>query len=119
MTHPRHEVAKTYRAEVRGLITQETLGQLSRGIMLEDGMTAPARTSLVALNTARQTSVIDIVIKEGRKRQVRRMFDAVGHPVVRLVRTKFGNITIGKLKTGEWRFMTPQEVEGLLATALQ
>jgi len=117
MTHPSHQVPKAYRAEVRGLVTQETLRHLAGGVFLEDGFTASAKVSLFALNTARQTSVVNVVIREGRKRQVRRMFDAVGHPVVRLVRTKIGNITIGKLKPGEWRFLTTQEVEGLLAIA--
>ena len=117
MTHPSHQVPKTYRAEVKGLFTQDTLKHIAGGILLEDGMTAPAKTTLVVLNTARQTSIVDIVISEGRKRQVRRMFDAVGHPVVRLTRTKIGNVKIGKLKSGEWRFLKPEEVEGLLTIA--
>ena len=117
MTHPKHQVTKTYRVEARGLVAQEILRQLSRGIILEDGLTAPAKTKLIALNTARQTSIVDITIREGRNRQVRRMFEAVGHPVVRLIRMKIGDISIGKLKTGEWRFLTPEEVESLLAAA--
>ena len=119
MTHPRHKVPKTYRVEVRGLVAQETLLLLARGIMLEDGLTAPAVTKLVALNTAWQTSIVDITIREGRKRQVRRMFDSVGHPVIRLTRTNFGSVSLGKLRPGEWRFLTPEEVESLLALASQ
>jgi pseudouridine synthase len=115
MTHPRHKVPKTYRVEVRGLVAQETLLLLARGIMLEDGLTAPAVTKLIALNTAHQTSIVDITIREGRKRQVRRMFDSVGHPVIRLTRTNFGSVSLGKLRPGEWRFLTPGEVEQLLA----
>ena len=117
ITHPRHRVPKTYRAEVRGLVAQDTLRHLAGGVLLEDGFTLPANVTLVALHTARQTSIVDIVITEGRKRQVRRMFDAVGHFVIRLARTKIGGIELGKLKPGEWRFLTPQEVEGLLAIA--
>ena len=117
MTHPKHQVTKTYRVEARGLVTQEILRQLSRGIILEDGLTAPAKTALIALNTARQTSIVDITIREGRNRQVRRMFEAVGHPVVRLIRMKIGDLSIGKLKPGEWRFLTHEEVESLLAAA--
>lgn len=119
MTHPRHKVPKTYRVEVRGLVAQETLLLLARGITLEDGLTAPAKTKLVALNTARQASTVDITIREGRKRQVRRMFDSVGHPVIRLTRTNFGSVPLGKLRPGEWRFLTPEEVESLLALASQ
>ena len=117
MTHPRHQVSKTYRAEVSGLVTQDTLGHLARGIILEDGPTAPAKLTLVALNTARRTSVVDIAITEGRKRQVRRMFEAVGHPVIRLVRTQIADITVGKLKPGESRFLTREEVDSLLSLA--
>jgi 23S rRNA pseudouridine2605 synthase len=117
MTHPSHEMPKTYRAEVKGLAAQQTLNRLACGIPLEDGMTAPAKVRLAALNTARMTSVVDITIIEGRKRQVRRMFEAVGHPVIRLTRTKIGSIILDKLKSGEWRFLTPQEVDDLLAAA--
>lgn len=117
MTHPRHRVPKTYRAEVRGLVAHETLQQLASGVLLEDGFTLPAKVTLVGVHTARHSSMIEIVITEGRKRQVRRMFDAVGHPVMRLARTKIGSLELGKLKSGEWRFLTPQEVESLLAIA--
>ena len=117
MTHPKHQVTKTYRVEAQGLVIQEILRRLSRGVILEDGLTAPAKTKLIALNTARQTSIVDITIKEGRNRQVRRMFDSVGHPAVRLVRMKIGDLSIGKLKPGEWRFLTHEEVESLLAAA--
>lgn len=115
MTHPKHQVSKTYRAEVRGLVAKDTLKRLADGIMLEDGPTARAKANLVVINTTRQVSIVDIAIIEGRKRQVRRMFEAVRHPVIRLMRTKIGNITIGELKPGEWRFLTPQEVDDLLA----
>jgi len=117
MTHPRHKVPKTYRVEVRGLVAEDTLLHLARGIVLEDGMTAPAKLRLIALNTTRHASIVDITIREGRKRQVRRMFEAVGHPVIRLSRTALGNLKVGKLKPGEWRFLTQQEVESLLALA--
>lgn len=117
MTHPRHKMPKTYRAEVRGLVTQDVLLHLQRGIVLEDGVTAPAKAKLMGLNTAQQTSLVDIVLMEGRNRQVRRMFDAVGHPVVRLARTSVGKMTLGVLKPGEWRFLTAKEVEALLSMA--
>lgn len=115
MTHPRHQVPKTYRAEVKGMVTQETVNRLATGVILEDGPTAPAQVRLHALNTARQTSVLQIVIHEGRRRQIRRMLDTVGHPVVRLTRTRIGNLSLRKIRPGEWRFLKPEEVEGLLA----
>lgn len=117
MTHPRHKVPKTYRVVVRGHITDEALEQLSKGVLLEDGMTLPAKVKLIGINTAKHESIVEIVITEGRKRQVRRMFDAVGYPVLRLIRTKIGPISLGRLKPGEWRFLNPDEVKALMATA--
>jgi pseudouridine synthase len=117
MTHPSHHVPKTYRVEAGGMVTQETIEALSRGVLLEDGMTHPAKATLVALNVAYQLSVVDITLTEGRKRQVRRMFEAVGHEVTRLVRTKIGDLTVGALRPGEWRFLTPDEVQSLLKMA--
>jgi len=117
MTHPSHQVPKTYRAEVRGLVAEETAHHLSTGVVLDDGITAPARVRLIGVNTARETSILELTIHEGRKRQIRRMLDAVGHPVIRLTRTKIGNLTAGNLRPGEWRFLKPQEVEELLAMA--
>lgn len=119
LTHPKHKVPKTYRAEIAGHISQETINRLSGGIVLNDGMTSPAKVQLIALDTARQTSTVELIITEGRKRQIRRMLDAVGHPVLRLTRTKIGNLKLGKLKPGEWRFLTPEEVRDLLSTASQ
>ncbi|MDI6827079.1 MAG: pseudouridine synthase [Armatimonadota bacterium] len=117
ITHPRFKVPKTYRVEVKGLITQDAINQLKKGVKLDDGTTQPAQIKKVALNTARHTSTVDIVIHEGKKRQVRRMFDAVGYPVIKLTRTKIGNIDIHGLRPGEWRFLTPEEVGSLLAVA--
>jgi 23S rRNA pseudouridine2605 synthase len=117
MTHPKHNIPKTYRAEVRGKVTQEELRRLSTGIMLNDGITAPARAILSALNTVRQVSIVEITIREGRKRQVRRMMDAINHSVIKLTRTRFGNLSIGRLKSGEWRFLTQKEVHSLLDMA--
>lgn len=117
ITHPKHHVSKTYRAEVAGAITTETVKKLIQGVLLEDGPASASKAMLVAVNTVRHTSVVDIVLTEGRKRQVRRMLEAVGHPVIRLSRTKIGNLTCGSLKPGEWRFLRNEEVQALLATA--
>ncbi|MDH7480410.1 MAG: pseudouridine synthase [Armatimonadota bacterium] len=117
ITHPKFKVPKTYHAEVKGLITQDAIRQLRHGVRLDDGITQPALIKKVALNTARYTSSVDIVIYEGRKRQVRRMFDAIGYPVIKLTRTKIGGLEIRGLRPGEWRFLTPEEVGNLLAVA--
>lgn len=114
MTHPKHHVNKTYQVEALGVVPQEALDQLSSGIMLDDGLTAPAKASLRALNTVRNTSIVDITISEGRKRQIRRMFLEIGHPVIRLTRTIIGKVMLGRLKPGEWRFLAKDEVDGLI-----
>lgn len=111
LTHPRHEVRKTYRARVRGRIRRDALKQLERGIMLEDGPTAPARVKMIAQND--RVSVIEIEIHEGRKRQVRRMCAFVGHPVLALQRVRIGDLTLGKLQPGEYRRLTEEEIERL------
>jgi 23S rRNA pseudouridine2605 synthase len=107
LTHPSFGVEKEYLVEVEGTPSPRSLRRLREGVELEDGLTAPAEASLVPPHALR------LVIHEGRNRQVRRMCAAVGHPVVRLVRTRIGSITDRRLKPGEWRPLTLAEVRGL------
>jgi 23S rRNA pseudouridine2605 synthase len=107
LTHPSYGVEKEYLAEVEGEPTRATLRRLREGIELDDGVTAPAKVSLLAPN------LVKLTIHEGRNRQVRRMCDAVGHPVVRLVRTRIGPLAERRLKPGEWRTLTSDEVRAL------
>lgn len=107
LTHPSFGVDKEYLAEVQGEPSRGALRRLREGVELEDGVTAPATASLLAPNLVR------LVIHEGRNRQVRRMCDAVGHPVVRLVRTRIGPLSDTTLAPGEWRELTQQEVRSL------
>jgi 23S rRNA pseudouridine2605 synthase len=110
LAHPSFGVEKEYLAEVEGAPTPGELRRLRTGIPLEDGVTAPARASLVAPNVVRLT------IHEGRNRQVRRMCAAVGHPVVRLVRTRIGPLADRGLPPGRWRPITTDEVRALEAS---
>jgi 23S rRNA pseudouridine2605 synthase len=107
LTHPSFGVEKEYLAEVETPPTRGELRRLREGVELEDGRTAPARVTLVPPRAVR------LVIHEGRNRQVRRMLDAVGHPVLRLVRTRIGPLTDRRLRPGEWRPLTPAEVRDL------
>jgi len=107
LMHPRHGVPKSYRARVKGEPSNDALERLRAGIELDDGPTAPADVR------SRGASVIDITIHEGRNRQVRRMCAAVGHPVIHLHRTAYSGITVERLAPGEWRALTPEEVEAL------
>jgi 23S rRNA pseudouridine2605 synthase len=111
LTHPSYGVEKEYLAEVDGRPSAGALRRLREGVELDDGMTAPATVGVVA------PGVLRIVIHEGRNRQVRRMTEAVGHPVRRLVRTRIGPLTERGLGPGEWRALTLTEVRDLAGAA--
>jgi 23S rRNA pseudouridine2605 synthase len=112
LAHPSHGVEKEYLAKVKGTVGHGTLRRLRQGVELDDGLTAPARASVVG-DPAQ--GVVRIVLQEGRNRQVRRMLEAVGHEVVRLVRVRVGPIRLRDLQPGEWRHLTPREVHSLSA----
>ena len=107
LTHPSFGVEKEYIAHVGGKPSRGALRKLREGVELDDGMTAPAQASLL------QDGVIRLVIHEGRNRQVRRMCDAVGHPVKRLVRSRIGPLQDTKLAPGAWRELTTEEIRRL------
>ncbi len=115
LTHPSFGVEKEYLAEVDGVPTRAVLRRLREGIELDDGLTAPARVTLVQGHG--DQSALAVAIHEGRNRQVRRMCEAVGHPVRRLVRTRVGPVADRALAPGEWRPLTPAEVRGLYGSA--
>ena len=109
LTHPSFGVEKEYLAEVQGTPTPASLRRLREGVDLDDGRTSPARASLDPPH------LLSITIHEGRNRQVRRMCEAIGHPVQRLVRVRIGPIADRKLKPGQWRALTQAEVQALQA----
>jgi len=111
LTHPRYGVAKTYVAEVEGSFSPRIARALERGIELDDGPTAPARVKI--LERSARGSVVELVLHEGRNRQVRRMAEAVGHRVRRLHRSVYAGLGVGGLAPGEWRELTEREVERL------
>ncbi|MDH3975415.1 MAG: rRNA pseudouridine synthase [Deltaproteobacteria bacterium] len=113
LTHPKKEVDKRYEAKVKGIPSQEALSKLEKGIMLEDGMTAPARTRLLKKEGTR--AWVEIIIHEGRNRQVRRMFEAIGHRVIKLKRVSLGPLKLGSLAPGKIRPLTAKERESLKA----
>lgn len=107
ITHPSHGVEKEYLAEVASPPSRSSLRRLREGVELDDGLTAPAKVSLVS------PTLVRLTIHEGRNRQVRRMLDAVGHPVVRLIRVRIGPISDRRLAPGEWRELSTAEVRSL------
>jgi 23S rRNA pseudouridine2605 synthase len=114
LTHPSHGVEKEYLVEVAGgALSPAALRSLREGVELDDGITAPARVAEL------DAGLLKVVIHEGRNRQVRRMCEAVGHPVLRLVRTRIGNLADQRLKPGEWRHLTLDEVLALGEVAVK
>ena len=115
LTHPSFGVPKTYLVEASGSVKEKSLRALARGVELDDGVTAPAEVRLVEKNP--NGTLVEMSITEGRNRQIRRMFDAVGHPVRRLVRTAIGPLMLGRLKPATYRKLRPDEVMSLYRAA--
>lgn len=109
--HPTHHVPKTYLVKVKGVLEDTDVQQLRRGVTLDDGQTAPAK--IKKAGKAHANSWIEITIHEGRKHQVKRMFDHIGHPVIRLKRIQFGPLNLGKLLPGKTRYLTDKEANDL------
>ena len=119
LMHPSSEVEKVYVAKIKGVPPKEKLKSLERGIRLEDGKTAPARVKLLSMDKQKDTSIVELTIHEGRNRQVRRMFEAIGHPVTKLKRERYGSLTLHGLNAGDTKELTPHEVKQLRALALK
>ncbi len=117
MTHPKFGIKKKYVAKVKGIPDRESLRKLERGIDLDDGKTAPAHVKMQTVDKKGGTALIEITIHEGRNRQVRRMFDAIGCPVLKLRRESFGTLTTHGLNAGEARELTKHEVKQLRVLA--
>ncbi len=111
LTHPRYGVKKTYLASVRGRVSDRALERLRTGVRRDAGLTAPAKVQVRRL--ADHSSSLEITLTEGRKRQIRRMCELVGHPVKQLKRVRFGSLDLGRLKKGEYRHLTEAELRKL------
>ena len=107
LAHPRYGVDKVYEVDVEGEPDEQALEQLAAGVELDDGLTAPAEVRLLA------PSRLELTLHEGRKHQVKRMCEAVGHPVRRLHRSRYAGLTLGGLERGRWRELEPSEVKRL------
>ncbi|ACV58742.1 pseudouridine synthase [Alicyclobacillus acidocaldarius] len=118
LLHPSREIEKVYRVSVRGIVDRETRRALMEGVELEDGVTAPAKVEVLRQADREDgVAVVHLAIHEGRNRQVRRMFERLGLPVLRLKRIAFGPVSLGHLKTGEWRALTQEEWVALYQAA--
>lgn len=113
ISHPSHQTEKTYHAVISGSLSREDINNLKSGIRIEKGVvTAPAKVKV--LESEKNASLVEIIIHEGRNRQVRRMFEAVGHRVLELKRVAIANVVIGNLPLGKWRHLREAEINNLL-----
>ena len=115
LMHPRYQLERAYEARVRGVPDEKSLDRLRKGIVIEGERTQPAVVTLQHVMEGKSTpqAVLEVVLKEGRNRQVRRMFESIGHPVLRLTRIRIGPIRIGTLRPGDMRELTPREIHSL------
>lgn len=111
--HPRYEVNKTYEALVQGIPSKAKLKLLENGILLETGKTSPARVKIITPRN--RNALVEIIIHEGKKRQVRKMFQAIDHRVIELKRTAYGKLLLGKLPSGKYRFLSKNDLKNLFS----
>ncbi|MGI6168963.1 MAG: pseudouridine synthase [Christensenellales bacterium] len=111
MMHPRYEVKKTYRVKLKGEMTAESIERLKAGVTLEDGLARADAVDLLGYENGK--TYLNISVHEGRNRIIRRMGEAVGHEVLRLRRTEYGPLTLSKLRQGQWRHLSPKELNEL------
>lgn len=119
VTHPKHEIEKTYVATVKGEITQIEVKQLQQGVKIEDYTTKPAKVKILKIDKEKDISRIEITIHEGKNRQVRKMCEAIGKRVMALHRSKIGSLNVKDLKIGKWRYLKQEEVKNILENSLQ
>ncbi len=111
LTHPKHEITKTYNATVKGIVTKQEIEMLEKGVNIEDYVTSPAKVKILKIDKEKSVSRIEITIHEGRNRQVRKMCEVIDKKVLALHRSKIGNITVKDLKLGTWRFLKKSEIK--------
>lgn len=114
VTHPKHNIDKTYIATVHGSVTKDEIEQLRNGVEIDGVLTSKAKAKIIKEDKEKNITRIEIVIHEGRNRQVRKMCEAIGKKVMALHRTKIGNLEVRNLKLGTWRYLTEAEVKMLI-----
>ena len=114
VTHPKHEITKTYTVTVKGIIKNEEVEQLRKGVKIDDYTTRPAKVKILKTDKEKDISRLEITIHEGKNRQVRRMCESVGRKVIALHRSKIGNIGVKDIELGKWRYLKDFEVKTLI-----
>ena len=114
ITHPKHEINKTYQVTIKGKIMPDEIEKLKNGVDIGDYITKPAEVRIMKIDEEKDISRIEIIIHEGKNRQIRRMCESIGRKVLALHRSKIGNISVKDLKLGTWRYLNKKEIESLL-----
>lgn len=114
VTHPKHEIDKTYTVTIKGIVTKQDVELLKKGVKIEEYITKPAKVKILKTDFEKNNSRLEITIHEGKNRQIRKMCEAVGYPVLALHRSKISGIDVKDLPLGKWRFLSKQEVERIL-----
>ena len=114
VTHPKHEIEKTYTVTIKGIVKQEEVEKLRQGVKIEDYITKPARVKILKTDEEKNQSRLEITIHEGKNRQVRKMCEAIGHKVLALHRSKIAGIGVKDIELGKWRYLKEQEVKKIL-----
>ncbi len=115
VTHPKHEVEKTYNVTIRGNVSNEDLEKLRSGLVIDEYKTSEAKARILKREEEKNITRVEVIIHEGRNRQVRKMFEAIGKNVIALHRSKIGKIAVNDMKLGTWRFLKPQEIQSLIS----
>ena len=114
ITHPKHEIEKTYIASVNGKLYQEQIDLLKTGVKIEDYTSSPAKVKILNYDKVNNITRLEIIIHEGKNRQVRKMLGAIGKKTIKLERSHIGSIGLANLKTGKWRYLKKEEVDILI-----
>ena len=114
ITHPKHEINKTYTVTIKGIVSKDEVEQLKNGIQIENYMTKPAKVKILKMDLNKNITRLEITIHEGKNRQIRKMCKAINKKVIALHRSKIGNIDVKDLKIGQWRYMNEKEILELI-----
>lgn len=114
VTHPKHEIEKTYTVTIKGIVKNNEVEELKKGVKIEDYITKPAKVKILKTDEEKNISRLEITIHEGKNRQVRKMCEAIGHKVLALHRSKIAGIGVKDLELGKWRYLTKNEVRKIL-----
>ena len=114
VTHPKHEIEKTYTVTIKGVVRDEEVEMLKNGVKIEDYLTKPAKVKILKIDIDKKQSRLEITIHEGKNRQVRKMCEAINHKVLALHRSKIAGIGVKDLALGKWRYLSEKEVDKIL-----